>query len=95
MKITLFAVRHKNRVFEFKKPITVKISKENGLWYLDYQSLEWFEFDKNKSELIPCFADSINFLWTAYATCEDSKLDKGARQLKYKLLKLITVREIT
>jgi len=94
MKITLFAVRHENKVYEFREPIGIEISKGNGLWCLEYQHLECFEFDRSRNELITCFADSVNFLWMTYAICEDSKLDKGARGLKQKLLKLITVREM-
>jgi len=43
---------------------------------------------------IQAFASTVNMLWFAYAKCNDKKLDKGARELKQTVLRLVKRRKV-
>ena len=94
MKLTLFAVRHGNKVYEFREPIEAVLYHKDNLWIINSKTLESIDFASTKEDVLAYFANSISFLWNSYAMCEASSLNKGARELKQKLLKLITAREI-
>jgi len=94
MKITLFAVRHENKVYEFNEPLVVKIYKRGSDVWLRCDYFDIIEMSIDYETVIWELESHINFLWDSFAQCHDCGLDFGARQLKQRLLKLITVREI-
>ena len=95
MKITLFAVRHKNKVFEFAEPLSVTVEKQYGIWWLNGESIMTTEeFDRSPARVIQAFASTVNMLWFAYAKCNDKKLDKGARALKHEILRFVKRRKV-
>lgn len=82
-----------NKVFEFKSPQLLSFEKLSDCVRLIYPPLEIEEMASSEQQCLNELAGTLNFLWVAYATCEDSKLDKGARVLKQKILSLVSCRE--
>jgi len=82
-----------NKVFEFKTPQLLNFEKLSDCVRLIYPPLEIEEMASSEQQCLNELAGTLNFLWVAYATCEDSKLDKGARVLKQKILSLVSCRE--
>jgi len=90
MKLTLFAVRHGNKIYEFREPLEIDIKSR---YYLSCKYFNIIDAAPTLDELWGSFASWINFIWIHYAICNEP-MTHSAIDLKEKLLNLITVRKI-
>ena len=93
MKITLFAIRHGNKVYEFREPVEIKIYKRGWTYNIKCDAVDIYVFDIDTDTALKSFANSLNFFWTNYVIY-NGRTDSRGIQVKEKLQNLITVREI-
>jgi len=96
MKITLFAVRHKNKVYEFREPVSIEVYYSRKRWVAHADilpTLSTWTFAPKRKKILPCFSKQISLLVKKFN--KKSTIRSGFDlQNRSKLLKLITVREI-
>lgn len=59
MRITLFAVRHGNKVYEFGEPVSLEIRYSAKRWYAHtniLSGLSTWTFAPKRRKILPCFA---------------------------------------
>ena len=93
MKITLFAVRHGNKVYEFREPVEVKIYKTFPTYNIKCDEADIYVWSFDMDSAWKYFAESLHFFWTNYVIYNERTDDRGI-QVKEKLQNLIIVREI-
>lgn len=96
MKITLFAVRSGNKVYEFSAPVSIKVFYSQKRWIAHADilpTLSTWTFAPKKKKILPSFFKQIALLIKKFNKKSHihSEFDlQNGREL----LKLITVREI-
>ena len=96
MKITLFAVRHENKVYEFREPIVIEII-ERGRKKIVHCSLGFLyicECATSYTKAIKKIGEAIDFYYKYYTDEIMAPIPRSDKARRKKFLKLITVREI-
>ena len=79
------------RIFVLKKFLKCVIEKKNEVWYVTNKDLEIEVFEPTKREAEVGFAEVFNELYEIYVLEDDSKLSRGAVELKKEIESYISM----
>jgi hypothetical protein len=82
---------HKGQKIYFKERILITPyrSEDNELWIAEYKPLDIYVFEYTKKLLKQIVYEDLSVMYEFFVLEDDSKLTKGAQDLKYKILEHI------
>ena len=86
MMFVLDRVSYDGKCLRFREPIKANVTYRDNMYYCQNSDLGIISSSSSLDECIKDLQDEVVFLWNEYGKEEDSKLTKGAKELKAKIL---------